>query len=227
MTDLFRKPRLASAEEGAGVAPAHDSDDQPVSSMKIDCADQAQASDCGPATATAAVTPLGALLARHVIRDGEVVLLALKPSLWFILLSSLRFTAAVSIVALGLIASERRYNREWFWVEAAIFLIAGRIMWAVLQWMGRLYVLTDMRVIRLSGVFRLEIFDCALRKVARTQVTVSVKERVCGTGSIEIVPSDEQCATGVWQTVPRPIEVNEMIVSTINRAKAHGYGAAA
>jgi hypothetical protein len=227
MTDLFKKPRLASAEEGAGVTPAHDSEAEPVS-MKIDCADQAQASDCGPApTATAAVTPLGALLARHVIRDGEVVLLALKPSRWFILLSSLRFVAVVAIVALGLIASERRYNREWFWVEAAIFLIGGRIMWAVLQWMGRLYVLTDMRVIRLSGVFRLEIFDCALRKVARTQVTASVKERVCATGSIEIIPSDEQCATGVWQTVPRPVEVNEMIVSTINKAKAHGYGAAA
>jgi hypothetical protein len=176
---------------------------------------------------TAAVTPLGAMLARHVVRDGEVILLALKPSFWFILLSSLRFSGVVSILALGAIASESRYNREWFYIEAAIFLIAGRIMWAVLQWMGRLYVLTDMRVIRLSGVFKLDIFDCALRKVARTQVSASVKERVCGTGTIEIVPADESCPSGFWQTVRRPAEVNELIVSTINRAKQHGYGAAA
>src|SRR5687767_2136535 len=99
MTDLFKKPRLASAEESAGDVPV---------SMRLPAdaaahrADQIQASDCGAASPTAAVTPLGALLARHVIRDGEVVLLALKPSRWFILLSSLRFIAVVSILALGL-----------------------------------------------------------------------------------------------------------------------------
>jgi hypothetical protein len=185
------------------------------------------AADSCPAHApTAAVTPLGAMLARHILRDGEIVLLALKPSFWFILLSSLRFIAVVSILALGAIAAEGRHNREWFYIEAAIFLLAGRIMWATLQWMGRLYVLTDLRVIRLSGVLKLDIFDCALRKVARTQVTASLKERICGTGSIEIYPGDEG-APAIWQTIHRPLEVNELIVSTINRAKQHGYGAAA
>jgi hypothetical protein len=177
---------------------------------------------------TGAVTPIGALLARHVVRDGEIILLVLKPSFWFILLSSLRFSAVVAILAMGAIASEGRYNREWFYIEAAIFLIAGRIMWAVCQWMGRLYVLTDMRVIRLSGVLKLDIFDCALRKIARTQVTASVKERVCRTGTIEIYASGaEPCPPALWQTIHRPAEVNELIVSTINKAKQHGYGAAA
>jgi len=183
------------------------------------------AADC-PAP-TAAVTPLGAMLVRHILRDGEIVLLALKPSLWFILLSSLRFIAIASILALGAIAWEGRHNREWFYIEAAIFLLAGRLMFAMLQWMGRLYILTDMRVIRLSGVFKLNIFDCALRKVARTQVTASLKESLCATGSIEIVAADESCPSASWQTVSRPREVNELIVSTINRAKQHGYGAAA
>lgn len=186
------------------------------------------AADSCPATApTASVTPLGAMLVRHILRDGEVVLLALKPSFWFIVLSSLRFTAIVSILAMGAIAWEGRHNREWFYIEAAIFLLAGRIMFAVLQWMGRLYVLTDLRVIRLSGVLKLNIFDCALRKVARTQVSASLKERLCATGSIEIVPGDESCAPALWQTIARPAEVNELIVATINRAKQHGYGAAA
>jgi hypothetical protein len=125
------------------------------------------------------------------------------------------------------IALESWRNREWFYIEAAIFLVAGRIMWATLQWMGRLYVLTDLRVIRLSGVLKLDIFDCALRKIARTQVTASHKERLCGTGSIEIIPGGEECESGVWQTIHRPLEVNELIVATINRAKLHGYGAAA
>jgi hypothetical protein len=187
-----------------------------------------ESSDSCHATApTAAVTPLGAMLARHILRDGEIILLALKPSFWFILLSSLRFIAVVSILALGAIAWEGRHNREWFYIEAALFLLAGRIMWAVLQWMGHLYILTDMRVIRLSGVLKLEIFDCALRKIARTQVTASFKEKFCGAGSIEIVPEDQACPPGVWQTIRKPFEVNELIVSAMNKAKQHGYGAAA
>jgi hypothetical protein len=212
MSDPFQKLRLTPAEECA-----------PGSSH---CADHLQAVDSCPAAASpaAAVTPLGALLARHIVRDGEVVLLVLKPSFWFILLSSLRFIAVVLIFALGAIAWEGRFNREWFYIEAAIFLVAGRIMWAVLQWMGRMYVLTDMRVIRLAGVFKLEIFDCALRKIARTQITSTLKERLCGTGSIEITPADETCPAGVWQTIRRPREVHELIVATINKAKHTGYG---
>jgi hypothetical protein len=186
---------------------------------------QSEGTTC--AAPTAAVTPLGAMLARHIIRDGEIVLLALKPSLWFILLSSLRFIAAVLILALAAIAWEGSRHREWYYIQAALFLVAGRIMWAVLAWMGRLYVLTDMRIIRLSGVFRVEIFDCALRKVARTQVTTVVKERITATGSIEITPEDENYPPGVWQTIKKPQEVHDLITRTIQKAKHHGLGAAA
>src|SRR3954467_9304400 len=165
MSDPFQKLRLTPVEECAPGTPILPRNFRPHDARH--CADQLHAAEaCPAASPTAAVTPLGALLARHIIRDGEVVLLVLKPSLWFILLSSLRFIAAVAMVAMVAITLEGRYNREWFYVEAAIFLVAGRVMFSVLQWMGRLYVLTDMRVIRLSGVFKLEIFDCALRKIA-------------------------------------------------------------
>ncbi len=237
MTDLFNQPRLAP--EG-GEFPKVDFHRatrmggcqcgacNPGRMMKVSDAAIASASETGAATApTAAVTPVGAMLARHILRDGEIVLLVLKPSFWFILLSSLKTISIVLICMLGAIAWEGTRNREWFYIEAAIFLIAGRIMWSVLAWMGRLYVLTDLRIIRLSGVFRLEIFDCALRKVARTTVQTSVRERLCATGSIEITPEDETLLPALWQTIPRPIHVNEMIVATINKAKSHGMGAAA
>src|SRR6478735_5083485 len=107
MSDPFQKLRLTPAEECAPGTPAlppnfrrsfrpHDARHR---------ADQMHAAEaCPAASPTAAVTPLGALLARHIVRDGEVVLLVLKPSLWFILLSSLRFIAVVLIFALGAIA---------------------------------------------------------------------------------------------------------------------------
>jgi hypothetical protein len=176
-----------------------------------------------PAVSTS--TSLATLLASHILRDGELVLLILKPSIWFILLSSLRFIAA----ALILLIAARVYdphlpgpNRSY--VEIGTTVIVIRLMWATLQWMGRLYILTDMRILSLSGVFNVEVFDCPLRKVARTRLVRGLQDRVVAVGSVEIIPQDESYPFGLWQTVARPRQVHEQIVATINRAKQGGGG---
>ena len=168
-------------------------------------------------------TSLAALLTRHILRDGELVLLILKPSLWFIVFAAMRFAA---VVLIGVIAA-----RLWMPAPAALrvaeigaFLIAARVMWAVLQWMGRLYVLTDLRVLRLSGVFNIDIFDCPLRKVGQARLYRSFRERLLRLGSIVIVPSDEACPAGEWRTIKRPTEVLETIEATVRRAKQGGMG---
>ena len=186
----------------------------------------------GGATAAEVAAPfrssLAALLTGHILRDGEVVMLILKPSMWFIVFSSLRFLAAGLIVLiavrLGWVRDARVVNSVAY---AVTFIVAGRVMWAVLQWMGRLYVLTDLRVVRLSGVFNVEILDCALRKVGQTRITRTFREKLWRLGSIEIVPVDDSCPPSVWQTVSRPEEVREKIQSTIDRAKQGGVVCAA
>ena len=182
-------------------------------------------SEGGAATAAEALpsrTSLAALLTGHILRDGEVVQLVLKPSLWFIAFNSMRFAAAVLIITIGAqlwLSSTRAAASVAY---TGTFLIAGRVMWAVLQWMGRLYVLTDLRIVRLSGVFNVEIFDCALRKVATTRLTRTFREKLWRLGSIEIVPADDSSNPSVWQTVKRPAEVYAKVQSTIERAKQGG-----
>ena len=141
------------------------------------------AADAGGARSS----PLAALLAGHVLRDGEVVILVLKPSPWFVVFQSIFFAGAVALLLL----STRGYGTRLTplhhvaFIEAAVFAVAGRLMWAALQWMGRLYVLTDQRVIRMSGVFNVEFQDCPLRKVARTRITATLRERLVRIGSVE------------------------------------------
>ncbi len=175
----------------------------------------------------AAVMPANASIARvlasHILRDGEIVLLVLRPSIWFILLSSLRFVAA----AVVLILVVRWHNLAELGmvrslIELGVSAISARLMWATLQWMGRLYVLTDMRILTLGGVFHIEIFDCPLRKVARTRMVQSVQEKLIGVGSIEIIPQDDSLSFGQWQTIAQPLAVHEQMVATINRAKQGG-----
>jgi len=55
-----------------------------------------------PVAAPPAVsTSLATLLTRHVLRDGEIILLILKPSLWTILFNSLPAVAAALIVMIS------------------------------------------------------------------------------------------------------------------------------
>ena len=184
-----------------------------------------QAAEAGVAgaspAATAPATSLGTLLGSHVLRDGELVLLILKPSLWFLVFNSIAFAAVVAIIAVILAVIDHRMH-DHFYFELAVFFIAGRLMWSVLQWMGRLYILTDLRVLRITGVFSVEVFDCPLRKVVRARMVSVSREKIVGVGSIEIIPSDETMPSAIWQTIAKPVEVYERLQSAINRAKQSG-----
>lgn len=198
-----------------------------VAEPAVHAADSAAAA---AAVGAARVSPLAALLSGQVLRDGEVVLLVLNPSLWFILFQSVRFIAAVVLLLLcaRVFGDRHQVIHGTVYFEAGAFLVCGRLMFAVIQWMRRLYVLTDRRVIRLAGVFSVDVFECPLRKVAETRVTRSVKESLCRVGSIEIHPCEppadreESLSAIVWQTVPRPVEVNEQIAAAIRKAKNGG-----
>ena len=85
------------------------------------------------------------------------------PLLFFIILSSLRWAAAIAILLVAAkIYDDQLPGKNALYIEAGLFVLAGRLMFAVLQWMSRLYVLTDMRILRLSGIFAPELFDCPL-----------------------------------------------------------------
>jgi uncharacterized membrane protein YdbT with pleckstrin-like domain len=109
-------------------------------------------------------------------------------------------------------------------VEGLVMLIAARFVLATLHWMGRWYVLTDHRLIRLAGVFRIDVYDCPLRKVAHTQIISNFREQVFRLASIEIHPKDsvDGATVGVWQTVAQPEQVHEQINQAIQRAQCSG-----
>jgi hypothetical protein len=183
------------------------------------------AGDAGTAAAAvpATVPPsLAALLTSHILNDGELVLLILKPSLWYIALSSLRFIAASLIAVIAGVLWGAELASKRLWIDAGVFLIAGRLMWATLSWMGRVYVLTDVRILRLRGVFAVDVYDCPLRKIARVRLLYTTKDRLVGVGSMEIIPSDEEYDTALWGSLARPVEVQEAVVAAINRAKHSG-----
>lgn len=168
--------------------------------------------------------PLAAMmLAGQLLQGGEVVQLMLRPSIWFIPLVCLKF---LGCVAIALIAS-KIYDEQLpgpmrVYVEIATLIAGTRLAIGLLQWYTRLYVLTDMRVMRLSGIFRIQVIDCPLRRVAVARACFTTRERITRIGTIEIIPQEDTHHNCVWQMVARPREVLKIVRAAIARSKQSG-----
>jgi uncharacterized membrane protein YdbT with pleckstrin-like domain len=97
--------------------------------------------------------------------------------------------------------------------------------WATLEWVSRLYVLTNRRVMRLRGVFNVELFECALSRIQNTYVTLSVGERATRTGTVTFQTAGGPGAEASWRIVARPLEIHERLREAIGRAnRRNGNG---
>jgi len=159
-------------------------------------------------------------VARELLENGEIIHLAIRPSLWFVPLASgplilaTAFLAAVAHLAgprIGLDVPS--YALAMLWALAAMArLFAGSI-----QWLGRLYVLTNRRLITVRGVARFQVHQCPLAKVRGLGVTVSPSERLLGLGtlSFQLPPGAE--GIGAWANLAQPQKVRHEIEQAIRR----------
>ena len=167
-----------------------------------------------------------AIVPAHLLDGGEIIILAIKPSAWYVLLTSGRW------IGLGLFLAIMAYNRylplgtnsRWCLWQLGFWMTCGRLAWATLDWVSRLYVLTDRRIMRIRGVFSVEMFECALDRIQNTYVTLAVGERLTRTGTISLQTAGT-LAGASWRTVARPLEVHEKLREAINRAmRRNGNG---
>lgn len=173
--------------------------------------------------AVADISPLAALLTRHLIPDSEIIVLMLKPSLFYIPITSMMtigFAAALALA--GTLFDAQLPGSASAYFNGAILLASIRLMWSTVHWMGRFYILTDMRVMTVSGVFQTRVEQCPLRRVARVRVLHSLKERALGLGSVEVIPQEEDMTIVLWMTVATPRMLKERLQQAVARAKGGG-----
>lgn len=155
----------------------------------------------------------------HLLDGGEVVIFAIKPSAWYIPLTSLRW------IALGLFLDVLACTHfvpgvtiKWYLWQLGFWIIGARLAWATLEWVSRLYVLTNRRIMRLRGVFNVELFECALCRVQNTYLTLAVGERLTRTGTITFQTAGGPGAEAAWRIIARPLEIHEKLREAIGRA---------
>jgi uncharacterized membrane protein YdbT with pleckstrin-like domain len=164
------------------------------------------------------------LVPAQLLDGGEVVILAIKPSLWFIIINSFRWMIVAALVVVGV----AWLHPSWYGMSPSVLIRAAlglgvlRMMVATLQWVSRLYVLTNRRLMRIRGVLNVDIFECRLSRIQNTFLRLSWYERILRLGTIDVATAGTGLVEARWENVSRPLEVHETLRKAVSAAKSAG-----
>lgn len=180
--------------------------------------------EAGPTGVEEPINPLDraeALVRARLLRSGEQIILMLRPSPWYIILSCLNSLGLIIAASLLL-----HYVQSWTdqllldqrnLITLTAMVITLRLTWQLFEWLSRIYVLTDQRIIRIKGVLRTTIFQASLDEVSPPRLMRSLLERLTGIGTIGLAHQDSRYFEAYWQMIATPEDVHEIIRETMRR----------
>lgn len=163
-------------------------------------------------------------VANTLLADGEVVLFALRPSGWFIVLATLPvFSVAVFMMAVSLVLVYGMGFRSAFPPGSLMLIcfvaIVLRAGIAFVQWVGRMYVLTNRRVMRLRGLAQPVVYDRPLQDIQRVECVRRRSDRALGLGSLLFHAGPSVDWELSWTHLARPEQVMEAVNDAIRKSR--------
>ena len=176
-------------------------------------------------TAQAAPAAVGAVevlphLLQATLGPDEVVILLLRPSLFYIPLSSLGTLVASVLIGTALLYAARF---QWSpWSEGDAILIGGglaalRLAWAGVDWWYHLYALTDRRILARYGVFRTQLYEAPLSRIQNTVVVQRLRERLFGLGTLGFSTAGRGNFDAFWEMLRAPYAVHRTVLDAVER----------
>ncbi len=159
---------------------------------------------------------------QEVLADGEIVILAIRPSGFFVLLSAWPVLAVVGVIAAGLLVGTLFVSQAVRTVGLAMCVgaLVERLVSVGLQWYRRLYVLTNRRIMRIEAGPANRINEVPLSVISRPVLNQSTAQRALGVASIDFVTEgDRICADITWSHISRGSEVLQIVSEAISRSR--------
>jgi hypothetical protein len=174
-------------------------------------------------------TPLAKVtdaLPAQLLSDGEEILLATRPSAWSIVLSCWPWVVlGGGSVALLLLVTRLTGmdadGRHRPLVAALLIVVLIRLVLASIAWAGKLYLVTNLRLLTVRGLSQPEVHGVPLVHLRDVSLCISPGERVLGVGSllIESVSGEELLRESIWQHLSNPQGIKTLIEDAAARAQ--------
>jgi len=158
-----------------------------------------------------------------VLGGGENVLLAIKPSMWRLLIDS-----GLWLLATGLFSAIALWSRRslpglsvTMTAQLALFIGLVRFVIALIQWIPRWHVLTNRRIMDIRGIREPQVTSCTLVELRNTHLHSSFIERLVRIGTITFVTTSDTFRLPKWRSIANPDLVHAKIRRAIENALDH------
>jgi len=122
------------------------------------------------------------------------------------------FAAAIIVV---IILIEAWWSPESHWVRwffLVLLVPATRIAWGFLSWRMNVYVLTNRRVVEVTGVLSKRVSDSSLEKLTDVVLKQSIIGRILGYGDIEVLTAAAGAGINYLKQIRKPMEFKTAMV---------------
>ncbi len=155
-----------------------------------------------------------------LVDGGEIVLLAIKPSLWRPVFDSSPWLVSSAILSVALLSMGKAIPGLSVATTAQVVLLVGltRLAVALLRWTTTWHLLTNRRILDVHGIRAPVIRSCLLVHIRNTYVNVAPLEKLASLGTITFVTDQPDDPPHVWRSVSEPDEVHLKIRRAIENA---------
>jgi uncharacterized membrane protein YdbT with pleckstrin-like domain len=147
---------------------------------------------------------------------------------WFTLLGSIIIEILIIIVLLALTVVAGTNFPQYALIIGAIGTILiliplGSLLRDVLVWTNRQYIVTNRRVIQISGIYNKNVIDSSLEKVNDVKMAQSALGRLFGYGEVEILTASE-LGVNLFKRIEDPIRFKTVMVNAKENMEADHDG---
>jgi len=157
-----------------------------------------------------------------MLGENERILLITRQH-WFVLFSAIVAEILVTlIVAAGIIFAAVFNPLALFGLLLALIPLASMLR-DILDWYNREYIVTNRRVIQVSGVFNKNVIDSSLEKVNDVKMTQSFFGRLFDYGNIEILTASE-LGVNLFKRIGEPVKFKTAMLNAKEELGLEGAG---
>jgi uncharacterized membrane protein YdbT with pleckstrin-like domain len=135
---------------------------------------------------------------------------------WFVLFGKIFLELLlIVIIIVAALSTYTIYPFAFYGIFLVVVPMLGMLN-DILVWRNKAYIVTNRRVIQISGVFSKDVVDSSLEKVNDVKMSQSFLGRVFGYGDIEILTASE-LGVNLFHEIHQPVEFKQAMLNAKER----------
>lgn len=160
---------------------------------------------------------------KSLLGDNETVLLSTNRH-WIVLLENILVELIISAITIAIVTILMVVQNTGGLVATGYLLLIiplVSLVRDVLVWVNNRFIVTNLRVIQLSGIFNKNVIDSSLEKVNDVKMQQSVIGRLLDFGDVEVLTASEM-AINRFTRISRPVRFKTVMLNAKIRLDEHG-----